>query len=379
MSLQTENEGVSSESRTKNKKIIREVGLVYLVSSLLILVLIFGVAPLSGFVQANLSALVAAVFLYLPILVLRRRVEDPWPEFGMTTKGAGKGALLALGLIVMTAIPFVIGFHLWEVKILKNSAAFELKNYYQWPLELTGRPDVRVAKEGGVFIYREGPILRVRWGGKKLKGKRVVISFDSQGKVELLTGKPFLVISQNPNSPDQPVRLRSRWTVTPKKNYQGADLRFPEDNILKITVEVEGQKLGTQSIFLGAGLLTPEENPFDLSRGLNWFLWMILTQFLLVALPEEFFYRGYIQTRLNEVFPKRIKILFVEIGPSIIITSLLFAVGHFIVEPNIQRLAVFFPSLLFGWLRDRSGTIVSPVIYHALCNMLVEVTVVHYF
>jgi membrane protease YdiL (CAAX protease family) len=41
-----------------------------------------------------------------------------------------------------------------------------------------------------------------------------------------------------------------------------------------------------------------------------------------------------------------------------------------LTEPNVQRLAVFFPALLFGWLRARTRGIGAPVLFHALCNIL---------
>ncbi len=34
------------------------------------------------------------------------------------------------------------------------------------------------------------------------------------------------------------------------------------------------------------------------------------------------------------------------------------------------RLAVFFPSLAFGWLRSATGSIVAPVFFHASCNLI---------
>ena len=44
-----------------------------------------------------------------------------------------------------------------------------------------------------------------------------------------------------------------------------------------------------------------------------------------------------------------------------------------------EHLAVFFPSLVFGWLRERTGTIVAPTLYHAACNIMVLLTAPHFF
>ncbi|HXU01770.1 MAG TPA: CPBP family glutamic-type intramembrane protease, partial [Polyangia bacterium] len=64
---------------------------------------------------------------------------------------------------------------------------------------------------------------------------------------------------------------------------------------------------------------------------------------------------------------------------ALIVSSVLFAVSHVVVIPNPQRLAVFFPALLFGWMRARTGSIVPGALFHALCNILSDVLHVSYF
>jgi membrane protease YdiL (CAAX protease family) len=92
-------------------------------------------------------------------------------------------------------------------------------------------------------------------------------------------------------------------------------------------------------------------------------------QFLVIALPEEAFYRGYLQTRLDCVWPPRWSVLGARIGPALLVTSVVFALGHVATEVHPSRLAVFFPSLLFGWLRSRRRGIGSAAAFHALCNL----------
>lgn len=91
-------------------------------------------------------------------------------------------------------------------------------------------------------------------------------------------------------------------------------------------------------------------------------------QLLVIALPEEAFFRGYLQTRLTEAWPKR-TLLGVPGGASIVVTSAIFALGHLATEPNPSRLAVFFPSLLFGWIRSRRDSAGTSALFHALCNV----------
>ena len=92
-------------------------------------------------------------------------------------------------------------------------------------------------------------------------------------------------------------------------------------------------------------------------------------QLLVIALPEEAFYRGYLQSALDEAWRPRLRVLGAELGPGILVTSVLFALGHLCTEFNAARLAVFFPSLLFGYLRSRTRGVGAGIVLHALCNL----------
>jgi membrane protease YdiL (CAAX protease family) len=94
-----------------------------------------------------------------------------------------------------------------------------------------------------------------------------------------------------------------------------------------------------------------------------------LGQWLVIALPEEAFYRGYLQSALDAAWQPRLRVLGAEVGPSLLVTSAIFAGGHLATELDANRLAVFFPALLFGWLRARTGGIGASVALHALCNL----------
>jgi membrane protease YdiL (CAAX protease family) len=96
-------------------------------------------------------------------------------------------------------------------------------------------------------------------------------------------------------------------------------------------------------------------------------LW-IIDQLLVVAVPEEFFYRGYLQSRLREAYPQGRIFLGARLGPAFFLTAILFAFGHLAVF-QVWRLAVFFPALLFGWLRERTGTVLGASVLHALFNL----------
>ncbi len=85
---------------------------------------------------------------------------------------------------------------------------------------------------------------------------------------------------------------------------------------------------------------------------------------LVAALPEEFYFRGFVQGRLAEWLRSP--------SAAIVLASALFALCHWIVQGNPATLAVFFPGLLFGLLRARTGSILPGTLFHALCNIYIE-------
>jgi membrane protease YdiL (CAAX protease family) len=116
--------------------------------------------------------------------------------------------------------------------------------------------------------------------------------------------------------------------------------------------------------------------PFELGRvGAQSVVTEFAAQLLLVALPEEAFFRGYLQTQLTDALPPRGQILGAPFGWAVLLTSAVFALGHVATVPEAGRLAVFVPSLLFGWLRARTGGIGAGCIYHALCNTISDTLV----
>lgn len=93
-------------------------------------------------------------------------------------------------------------------------------------------------------------------------------------------------------------------------------------------------------------------------------------QLLVIALPEEAFFRGFLQSSLDHAWRPRVRVLGADLGPGILVASAIFAVGHLLTTPHQPaRLAVFFPALLFGWLRARTGGIGAGMLFHALCNI----------
>lgn len=89
---------------------------------------------------------------------------------------------------------------------------------------------------------------------------------------------------------------------------------------------------------------------------------------VVAALPEEFFFRGWLQQTAFAHLERR---LFLFISARNLLTSALFGVAHALAFQNPLSAATFFPSLLFGWLTERSGGSVIPaVLLHTVANLV---------
>lgn len=110
--------------------------------------------------------------------------------------------------------------------------------------------------------------------------------------------------------------------------------------------------------------------------------------FLFVGFAEELFFRGYVQSRLNEVFGKKYrKILWVnfEWSEGTLITGVFFFglphilvgvnpfTGRATITPMIVAMAVFacFMGVVFGVLAEKTGSILLPTVLHGLIDFTV--------
>ena len=100
---------------------------------------------------------------------------------------------------------------------------------------------------------------------------------------------------------------------------------------------------------------------------------LVLVQLFVVAIPEELFYRGWMQTTWAASRPERkVRVLGATLGAGFLWTQVLFALGHLVVF-QVWRLGTLFPGLLFGWLRARTGGLAVPIFVHAFANVFIAV------
>jgi len=94
-----------------------------------------------------------------------------------------------------------------------------------------------------------------------------------------------------------------------------------------------------------------------------------------VGFGEEILYRGYIQSRLNEAFDRSYHFFGVNWGWGIIIASLIFGFSHMGIltlslGEYVLRLPwvfwTFFSGLVFGFIREKTGSIVAPAVVHGM-------------
>jgi len=93
--------------------------------------------------------------------------------------------------------------------------------------------------------------------------------------------------------------------------------------------------------------------------------WRFFYPALLYPVIEEILFRGGLQ----EFFQARLRPW--RMGPltlANLLTSLVFTALHFINHPPLWAAVVFLPSLLFGLVKERSGSLTAPILLHVFYN-----------
>jgi len=111
-----------------------------------------------------------------------------------------------------------------------------------------------------------------------------------------------------------------------------------------------------------------------LDAPLSWDFWVFMAVFSFGLLPvlEELFFRGYVQGRLQQVLSP---------GAAVAVTSTLFTLlhgqYHGVDAFSIATIAsLFILSVVLGVLYQRSGSLLPPILLHALINLPMNATAV---
>ena len=110
-------------------------------------------------------------------------------------------------------------------------------------------------------------------------------------------------------------------------------------------------------------------------QGRNWVYWLFY-QFMYIALAEEVFFRGYVQSNILRLTnPVMDKLPRLQQWLSIVISAVCFAVAHVIVQGQIISVLTFLPGLVLGWLFIRTKSLLAPILFHGLANVCYVVMV----
>jgi membrane protease YdiL (CAAX protease family) len=96
----------------------------------------------------------------------------------------------------------------------------------------------------------------------------------------------------------------------------------------------------------------------------------IIRVLVFVGFLEEFLFRGFIQSRLNDYFGRPFSFANVRYGPGLILAALAFGLFHPITvvgsTPWAWALWTSVLGLVFGFAREKTGSVVTPALMHGV-------------
>jgi hypothetical protein len=105
--------------------------------------------------------------------------------------------------------------------------------------------------------------------------------------------------------------------------------------------------------------------------------------FVCAGFGEEMFFRGYIQSRINETFGRSFHVLGLDFGYGLVVSSLMFGFLHALNTVDYfhghyefawwYALQNFFIGLFYGCLREGTDSVVAGGVTHGLVNVLARV------
>jgi membrane protease YdiL (CAAX protease family) len=101
----------------------------------------------------------------------------------------------------------------------------------------------------------------------------------------------------------------------------------------------------------------------------RWLSWLVY-QFMYIAISEEVFFRGYLQSNIYYLLTLTLQknAAFLALM-SVTISAGIFAVFHSMLLGNILAIITFIPGLILGWLFFKTKSIFAPILFHGLANV----------
>jgi hypothetical protein len=342
------------------RELIRALGVVYGATFLLLVgQLIF--PPLGGYTQLGL----AIVLLQTPWWVLPRGLSTDDARCTFTIGPIGGGLRLSFAVMGIVFPIFVGGFHLVYTTVLDRPADWDLARLSRWDEDLEYAPD-HICGRAETLAWTQRDTVWIIAPQNQSISVRARAPTDPEAR---------LVLCQGDNPVVRGVTAPNRdglWRLRPGEGLQVALADHDHFDLQLLGARNEPLPAGT--IRLGArGIGASDDGVLADSRDAWWLLAFILIQLGLVALPEEHFFRGYLQGRLDTRWGTPWRLFGTRVGWGLVASSLAFALMHPILIPGPHRLLVFFPSLLFGWLRARQQHLGAAIAVHAGSNLLLAI------
>lgn len=347
-------------------EILRSLALVYAGTGVLAL-FAFVWPPISGYLQA----LLAALLLVVPGLVLRgsgTQIDDLGVDLGPWRQTL---AWSALAMAVVFPL-FTVGHQLIQTAARGGTSAWSTAALWRWDEDVRDIPPRPCAGERTrTAVWATDDELWVI----APPGRAVSASLSGASSSATAAAPPRLAQCGESGLPRAAALARpgpDRAVRTPR----GGGLRFSLDGIdrFELSLTMDGAPVPEDALALGAWERSADAaGQVNGTRSLWWIPIFLCVHLGLVALPEEWFFRGYLQARLDQRFGTPWRLAGAQLGWGFILASLAFAVLHPILIPGAYRLLVFFPGLLFGWLRARTGNIGASVVVHASSNLLLAI------
>ncbi|MBR57083.1 MAG: hypothetical protein CMH54_03395 [Myxococcales bacterium] len=317
----------------------------------------------SGAIVNTASALVMIV---LPWALDPR---EPGPRFTLRLR-QDLGLLFLCWVVIFP--PFVLGFHGWHqfVTTPAPSPVFSVDRIKQFnpDLALHGWQPLttRTSKTEEVRVWDGGKNLFV-YKPSSSGTAELGLSIDAPSPLE--DRLKYYVVKDPKTFLPQPI---------PKPPIETIALK-PGDAYL---IDVQGlsslrlENQGSESIVIQSGLkswpLKAGESK-EVPRDLWWIPLFLIVHILAVALPEEYFFRGFIQKKLTpHLGTIRVPGIRLEFSWAVVVAAGLFALVHLATIPSPTRLSVFFAGILFGILYERTDSLTVPILLHATSNLLLS-------
>ena len=297
------------------------------------------------------------------ITLIESRQEDKLessPQVESSFQRAFRCSKQALWIALLVFPLFVAGNHVWR-QLQGQSPDWSPRALSRWDESIRGL-SYNNLKVGEINTSASLDHIKLKWL-LQAHEKAFTATLDLESATQVIAKSRGVKVIR-PKTPS------NKWLI--KGKGKGYVLIKTQSTQVKVSAQADQKIIPLSRLTWGEYHQILEYSLFE--RDFSWLWSIFLIQLFLVGLPEEIFYRGYLQTRLDSLVGQDKQVLGVAFNwQSTVLCSGLFAIAHLVTILHPSRLAVFFPSLLFGWMRRAYGDTLSPAIFHAACNVLSQV------